>query len=1066
MPGRVIERLSVQLSAEDQRLVRGLERSERAVRRARQRINRDVGLIARRAAQATGALALAAGGAVAAIGRQADEIGRLAQSIGTTAEEYQVLEAAFNRAGLDGDAVAAVINRLNEVIAEARDGSEPLRLSLSRLGLTYQELESLTPTDALQLFIERLNQLDDQAEVSRIGLEIFQGDFERGGPIFRSGGRILDEVRRTLNANGGLISQNTIDRVRDFTATVGTAGRIARTNFFEGFIDRISEFGNLSDHFDTVANSARTLGETIGNITQFLIEYRNIIIGIGSAFGALTIARPFVQAFSGIFGGSRDLIIALRENTAAQLQRSGDDRQERRRRLLDSTTLTNSLTTALAVAVGTALAPFLRTFRIIGTFIESFASFYRNIIRYFAVQDFAQISNDFNRRTGRAFEITPEFSRASRREHTFTRRSLSALERASNVDSLFGRLSTVFGSLLIAARAPTETFDLLPEPTRRTSIGRNAQALGLAVGSTGNSLRNALQIPAGLPSVLGVIGGFYTALRVYSFNIDRLAEGIIRYDLALRDATNSLTRIVTDLPNQFNLALDAALQGISAFFTNNTFGLSRNFVDADASDAPDISPGNPLGRQQREQVLDFIILNRQAERLLEIQNNARLPLPDDNGAVRARAAEIRRQLNEDILESFADSFSRSVRNGLFDDRVVTETDRFNISSLVRQAFLDNNNIFQFDAQGFNPDGDPLGRFDRNILNPNINPLNRFGGIQQQVDAAILTTNLPDINRITLPPLEDPFGIRRVASLWERVFDTAEETFRAEGERLVRERDENAIFEAANITQELIDASYIAAEDARRRRLEERRRVNEEIAEIERNNALAREEFRFENLGPIDRAVETTGLTTNFYENFAQRFGDGMRTAFLNLDLSGSLSDFADSVGRSIVNGFRQSLADQIGSFFGNLIQDIFSRRGRGGSNAGGGLFSTLLALPFSGGRAGSPRQSAGGTINLGPLFERRGFASGGFVPGTAGQAIPITAHGGELILNQTQQAALFRAANGESIFDQSPQTFNFNAQFVGDTTQQTLEDVRQEAENISRINQAELAERGFTNGVI
>lgn len=280
---RVAE-LNIAVDARTEQLEQGLRRARGQVRRYSRQASADLRRVGQAARTSSIVLAGAFAGITAVLGRQALEIDRLSRSIGTTAEEYQVLAQAFRQAGLDGDGVAAIINRTNEVVAEARDGNEGLTLSLNRLGLSYRELETLDPSTRFATLVDALNGIPDATERSRIGLELFQGEFERGGVIFTRGSEGLEEIRRTLTENGGLIPQETIDRAADFARRIENLTQVVGANFFDGLSRAIPQTSNWGEVMEAAGSIARRLGEAIGNLTIFLNEHWRIIVAVVAAW--------------------------------------------------------------------------------------------------------------------------------------------------------------------------------------------------------------------------------------------------------------------------------------------------------------------------------------------------------------------------------------------------------------------------------------------------------------------------------------------------------------------------------------------------------------------------------------------------------------------------------------------------------------------------------------------------------------------------------------------------------------------------------------------------------------
>ena len=111
------------------------------------------------------------------------------------------------------------------------------------------------------------------------------------------------------------------------------------------------------------------------------------------------------------------------------------------------------------------------------------------------------------------------------------------------------------------------------------------------------------------------------------------------------------------------------------------------------------------------------------------------------------------------------------------------------------------------------------------------------------------------------------------------------------------------------------------------------------------------------------------------------------------------------VGASVVTGFESFISgirDGVANLFDNTGISSLIDLVVGGFQS---LFDGIASL-FSGQGGGAGGALAGITGFLGGLLP---FQEGGFVPGPPGRPVPILAHAGELVLNQSQQAAIGRS---------------------------------------------------------
>jgi len=172
------------------------------------------------------------------------------------------------------------------------------------------------------------------------------------------------------------------------------------------------------------------------------------------------------------------------------------------------------------------------------------------------------------------------------------------------------------------------------------------------------------------------------------------------------------------------------------------------------------------------------------------------------------------------------------------------------------------------------------------------------------------------------------------------------------------------------------------------------------------------------------------------------FVANLRTAIIKGEGGGIkqlLNSFVDTFTKTIVNQFFEGMTKEVG----NLTADLFKSNGplSGGFSS---IFSSIGGFFGMGG---------GGTLGYNDMsFE---LASGGMVPGPLGAPMPGIAHGGEMILNPTQQAAVF----GDKTNSGSVDNVTVNLQVVGDVSMQTRKEVLNMMPEIANATQVTFAER-------
>jgi hypothetical protein len=97
----------------------------------------------------------------------------LSDRTGESAGNLMLLQRAFQNAGSSAEAVGPAINKLQKFMIDAANGSEKNNEALSRLGLTFKDLEGKTPIEQMQILAERIQGIPDPAERSAAAMSIF-----------------------------------------------------------------------------------------------------------------------------------------------------------------------------------------------------------------------------------------------------------------------------------------------------------------------------------------------------------------------------------------------------------------------------------------------------------------------------------------------------------------------------------------------------------------------------------------------------------------------------------------------------------------------------------------------------------------------------------------------------------------------------------------------------------------------------------------------------------------------------------------------------------------------------
>lgn len=195
-----------------------------------------------------------------------DEVDDLSKSYGLTIPQILAFRGALRDAGGEADSASKIISTLFGKIDDAKSGNDSAIAQFQKLGITFADLQALTPYDAIIRVADGFKQITDQFEKTKA----IKDFFGKAGI-----GLSMDDISDAL--------QKGTQRFDDYAASIHAVGQISDTvkanleNLKIAFANIIAPFASDS-----------VLG---------IKDFENILRGIGSAALAITIGTIATQLF-------------------------------------------------------------------------------------------------------------------------------------------------------------------------------------------------------------------------------------------------------------------------------------------------------------------------------------------------------------------------------------------------------------------------------------------------------------------------------------------------------------------------------------------------------------------------------------------------------------------------------------------------------------------------------------------------------------------------------------------------------------------------------------------------
>ena len=136
-------------------------------------------------------------------------LNELSQRTGESAGKLLVLETAFKNSGLEASTVGTAINKLQNFMQDAANGSDKQRAAMQNLGISMSDLAGKTPTEQMKIFADRIAGIEDPTARAAAASEVF-GD-KLGGkllPLFSDFSGNLDDARGKVGSLEQVMDEN------------------------------------------------------------------------------------------------------------------------------------------------------------------------------------------------------------------------------------------------------------------------------------------------------------------------------------------------------------------------------------------------------------------------------------------------------------------------------------------------------------------------------------------------------------------------------------------------------------------------------------------------------------------------------------------------------------------------------------------------------------------------------------------------------------------------------------------------------------------------------------------
>jgi hypothetical protein len=224
----------------------------------------------------------------------------LAKRTGIAVGELSVLERAFDKSGVGADALGGAVNKLQKFLSDAGAGGEAQTDTLAQLGLTFEQLKTLAPTEQMEAIAEGLVKIGDPGERAAAAMRVFG---KSGGQLLPLLDDFSGEIEGAKRQLGGLpsvmnTSSKSLAEIGDSLEAIQTKGMEAAVGLLETLAPALEEITGRMSEANAVAFGQKIGAELTKAVQGFAAWFANPGASLAAfALSAKGLALDFGNTF-------------------------------------------------------------------------------------------------------------------------------------------------------------------------------------------------------------------------------------------------------------------------------------------------------------------------------------------------------------------------------------------------------------------------------------------------------------------------------------------------------------------------------------------------------------------------------------------------------------------------------------------------------------------------------------------------------------------------------------------------------------------------------------------------
>lgn len=290
---KVVGDIAVRVGADITQLQQGMKRAGGSVGRFEKAGVKSAAAFAKKLA-GVGLAATAMAGAVMAASRKSisalDALGKKSAQIGITAEALQRLQFAAESAGVANSKLESSLERFSKRLGEANQGFGAAVRQLDALGLSAEQLTSMSLDEALGVVADKLAQIEDPAQRAATAAGLFGREGVAMVNMLRNGSAALEETMSAADRFGAVVSNETVAAAEELEDRLGRLGSGVRGQLNEALVEAGPLLIRAAEFALQLAQAFNRMVTQIGSTYNALVSFNDPAAMVADSIDAITLA--------------------------------------------------------------------------------------------------------------------------------------------------------------------------------------------------------------------------------------------------------------------------------------------------------------------------------------------------------------------------------------------------------------------------------------------------------------------------------------------------------------------------------------------------------------------------------------------------------------------------------------------------------------------------------------------------------------------------------------------------------------------------------------------------------